>query len=70
MHTYEVLIDDKAMGQGDSDAELWQSRGETVPDRVILLGLDIKMFYGGPAEAVMHAILSTELRFYGHCHRT
>jgi sulfate adenylyltransferase len=27
-----------------------------VPDRVILLGLDIKMFYGGPKEAVMHGI--------------
>ena len=29
---------------------------EAVPDRVILLGLDLKMFYGGPKEAVMHAI--------------
>ncbi len=27
-----------------------------MPDRVILLGLDIKMFYGGPKEAVMHGI--------------
>ena len=27
-----------------------------MPDRVVLLGLDIKMFYGGPKEAVMHAI--------------
>jgi sulfate adenylyltransferase len=30
--------------------------GGSVPDRVLLLGLDIKMFYGGPSEAVMHAI--------------
>ncbi|MEZ6053926.1 MAG: hypothetical protein R3C02_21455 [Planctomycetaceae bacterium] len=29
---------------------------DDVPDRVKLLGLDIKMFYGGPAEAVMHGI--------------
>ncbi|MAT14866.1 MAG: sulfate adenylyltransferase [Planctomyces sp.] len=56
MKTYEKLITDRAMGDGDSDPELWGPRGEEVPDRVILLGLDIKMFYGGPSEAVMHAI--------------
>jgi sulfate adenylyltransferase len=44
------------LGEGDSDTKLWSGRGESVPDRVILLGLDIKMFYGGPKEAVMHAI--------------
>ncbi len=56
MHTYEALIDTRALGDGDSDTALWKPRGESVPDRVILLGLDIKMFYGGPKEAVMHAI--------------
>lgn len=56
MHTYEALIDARGIGEGDSDAALWGPRGEQVPDRVILLGLDIKMFYGGPKEAVMHAI--------------
>jgi sulfate adenylyltransferase len=56
MQTYQRLIDEREMGEGDSDAELWGARGETVPDRVILLGLDIKMFYGGPKEAVMHGI--------------
>lgn len=56
MKTYEKLIDSRAIGDGDSDSDLWGSRGESVPDRVILLGLDIKMFYGGPKEAVMHAI--------------
>ncbi len=56
MHTYETLLDRKVLGEGDSDPELWGPRGESVPDRVILLGLDIKMFYGGPKEAVMHAI--------------
>lgn len=56
MQTYEKLISDRAMGDGDSDPELWDSRGESVPDRVRLLGVDIKMFYGGPSEAVMHAI--------------
>ena len=44
-------------------------RGEKLPDRVILLGLDIKMFYGGPKEAVMHGDLSPELRLHGHRHR-
>jgi sulfate adenylyltransferase len=56
MLTYEKLITDRAMGDGDSDLELWGSLGENVPDRVLLLGLDIKMFYGGPKEAVMHGI--------------
>lgn len=56
MQTYEALIDQRSLGEGDSDAALWNARQETVPDRVILLGLDIKMFYGGPSEAVMHGI--------------
>lgn len=56
MLTYEKLITDRALGEGDSDPELWGPRGESVSDRVLLLGLDIKMFYGGPKEAVMHAI--------------
>jgi sulfate adenylyltransferase len=56
MHTYEALIDQRSLGDGDSDASLWGPRKESVPDRVILLGLDIKMFYAGPKEAVMHGI--------------
>ncbi len=56
MQTYDKLISDKALGDGDSDPELWGPRNEEVSDRVVLLGLDIKMFYGGPKEAVMHAI--------------
>ncbi len=56
METYEKLIDERQMGDGDSDATLWSKRGEQVPDRVKLLGLDIKMFYGGPKEAIMHGI--------------
>lgn len=56
MRTYEKLITDRALGDGDSDQTLWGPRGEAVPDRVALLGLDIKMFYGGPKEAVMHGI--------------
>ncbi|MFQ5733175.1 MAG: sulfate adenylyltransferase [Planctomycetaceae bacterium] len=56
MQTYETLIDSRQLGEGDSDAELWGGRDDSVPDRVLLLGLDIKMFYGGPKEAVMHAV--------------
>jgi sulfate adenylyltransferase len=63
MHTYETLIDQRALGSGDSDPALWGPRGEEVPDRVILLGLDIKMFYGGPSEAVMHAIYRQNFGF-------
>lgn len=63
MHTYEVLIDNRVLGDGDSDAALWQSRGESLPDRVLLLGLDIKMFYGGPKEAVMHGIYRQNFGF-------
>jgi sulfate adenylyltransferase len=56
MRTYEALIDQRGLGEGDSDQSLWGPRKESVPDRVILLGVDIKMFYGGPKEAIMHAI--------------
>jgi len=69
MHTYEALIDNRSLGDGDSDAALWQAGapalrvGEKLPDRVILLGLDIKMFYGGPKEAVMHSIYRQNFGF-------
>jgi sulfate adenylyltransferase len=63
MQTYEALITTRALGEGDSDASLWGPRRESVPDRVLLLGLDIKMFYGGPKEAVMHAIYRQNFGF-------
>jgi len=63
MQTYEALIQTRALGEGDSDPALWGPRKESVPDRVILLGLDIKMFYGGPKEAVMHAIYRQNFGF-------
>ncbi|MEW6268562.1 MAG: sulfate adenylyltransferase [Thermodesulfobacteriota bacterium] len=63
MATYEALITQRGLGDGDSDPALWGPRGESVPDRVILLGLDIKMFYGGPKEAVMHAIYRQNFGF-------
>jgi sulfate adenylyltransferase len=63
MKTYEALIDNRSFGEGDSDPVLWHKIGGVVPDRVILLGLDIKMFYGGPKEAVMHAIYRQNFGF-------
>jgi sulfate adenylyltransferase len=63
MRTYEALINDRGLGEGDSDTALWKARGESVPDRVILLGVDIKMFYGGPKEAVMHSIYRQNFGF-------
>ncbi|MBN2475099.1 MAG: hypothetical protein JXB62_10860 [Pirellulales bacterium] len=63
MHTYEVLVENRSLGEGDSDPQLWGPRGESAPDRVILLGLDIKMFYGGPKEAVMHGIYRQNFGF-------
>ena len=63
MRTYEALIQQRGLGDGDSDPKLWGPRGESVPDRVMLLGLDIKMFYGGPKEAVMHSIYRQNFGF-------
>ena len=63
MRTYEALIQSRGLGEGDSDAGLWEPRSEAVPDRVILIGLDIKMFYAGPKEAVMHAIYRQNFGF-------
>jgi len=56
MKTYEVLISQKLIGQGDRDEELWQKVGYSLDDQLLLIGLDVKMFYGGPKEAIMHAI--------------
>jgi sulfate adenylyltransferase len=63
MRTYRALVENKALGQGDQDAELWKKVGCDIDDRVILLGLDIKMFYGGPKEAIMHAIYRQNFGF-------
>lgn len=63
MRTYRTLLDNKALGQGDSDATLWKSKSYSLHDRVLLLGLDIKMFYGGPKEAVMHGIYRQNFGF-------
>jgi sulfate adenylyltransferase len=63
MRTYRALIESKALGQGDQDEALWQQAGCPITDRILLLGLDIKMFYAGPQEAVMHAIYRQNFGF-------
>ncbi|HEY1858784.1 MAG TPA: hypothetical protein VGG61_00405 [Gemmataceae bacterium] len=63
MHTYEALIDNKVLGEGDKDVELWKKVGYDLTDQVILLGLDIKMFYAGPKEAIMHGIYRQNFGF-------
>jgi len=63
MRTYRALIDNKALGQGDKDEELWKKVGRDLTDQILLLGLDIKMFYGGPKEAIMHAIYRQNFGF-------
>jgi sulfate adenylyltransferase len=63
MRTYRALIDNKAIGQGDKDEALWQKVGYDLTDQLLLLGLDIKMFYGGPKEAIMHGIYRQNFGF-------
>ncbi|MCG8404890.1 MAG: hypothetical protein MI923_06805 [Phycisphaerales bacterium] len=63
MHTYKALIDHDHLGEGDKDEALWEKKPYTLRDRVLLLGLDIKMFYAGPREAVMHGIYRQNFGF-------
>jgi sulfate adenylyltransferase len=63
MRTYQALVENKALGQGDIDEELWNRVDGEFSDRVLLIGLDIKMFYGGPKEAIMHAIYRQNFGF-------
>ncbi len=56
MRCYNQLKDLSLLGKGDADVELWDAKGYDINEVFHLIGLDIKMFYGGPSEAVMHAI--------------
>jgi sulfate adenylyltransferase len=56
MQCYRRLHDEKLLGQGDKDESLWKKVGYDISDVFELIGLDIKMFYGGPSEAIMHGI--------------
>ena len=56
MRCYRKLHDARLLGQGDKDEALWERIGYDLSEVFELIGLDIKMFYGGPREAVMHGI--------------
>ncbi|MCB9679996.1 MAG: sulfate adenylyltransferase [Alphaproteobacteria bacterium] len=56
MVCYNTLKQGRLLGKGDADTALWDDVGYDINDVFHLIGLDIKMFYGGPAEAVMHGI--------------
>jgi sulfate adenylyltransferase len=63
MQTYEALVDGRFLGQGDKDEALWAAKGQDLSDQLHLIGLDIRMYYGGPKEAVMHAIYRQNFGF-------
>jgi len=70
MQTYKRLIESGELGEGDIDLELWRkvgTPGNKVKDRTLLIGLDMKMFYGGPSEAIMHAIYRQNMGFTHIC---
>jgi sulfate adenylyltransferase len=63
MQTYEALIEGRFLGQGDMDEDLWKGHGQRLEDQLELIGLDMRMYYGGPREAVMHSIYRQNLGF-------
>jgi len=63
MQTYEALVEGRFLGQGDMDEALWKNHGQDLNDQLELIGLDMRMFYGGPKEAVMHSIYRQNLGF-------
>ncbi len=56
MRTYRVLRDNALIGQGDVRQDIWDQAGYAINEVFDLIGLDMRMFYGGPSEAVMHSI--------------
>jgi sulfate adenylyltransferase len=63
MRCYRALHELKLLGKGDKDDALWAARGYDLTEVFELVGLDIKMLYGGPKEAVMHGIYRQNLGF-------
>ncbi len=56
MRCYRALHALRLLGDGDKDEELWARAGYDLCDVFEVIPLDIKMFYGGPREALMHAV--------------
>jgi sulfate adenylyltransferase len=56
MRCYRELHDRRLLGEGDKDPAIWEKAGYDLAEVFELIGLDMKMFYGGPREALMHAV--------------
>ena len=56
MRCYRKLHSSRLLGEGDTDESIWEKAGYDISDIFELIGLDIKMFYGGPSEAIMHGV--------------
>ena len=65
MRCYRKLHQDRLLGEGDKEQGIWDNAGYELSEVFELVGLDIKMFYGGPKEAVMHGIYRQN---YGFSH--
>lgn len=63
MQTYVNLVEQRVLGQGDQNDTLWSRAGQSLGEQLHLVGLDMRMFYGGPSEAIMHAIYRQNLGF-------
>ncbi len=63
MRCYQKLHQERLLGQGDQDESVWKKAGYDLNDVFELIALDIKMFYGGPKEAIMHAIYRQNFGF-------
>ena len=61
METYSRLVDGGFLGEGDVDEELWKKYNQNLKSQTVLAGLDMRMYYGGPSEAVMHSIYRQNL---------
>lgn len=56
MRCYRALKDGQLLGEGDCEPSVWDRAGYRINEVFELIALDMKMFYGGPNEAVMHGV--------------